>query len=145
MFSVLYFNSRSLLPKIDCLRTVAAINSPDCICVVETWLNGDILDNELYIEGYDILCLDRNRYGGGILIYVSSILSHNVLYSGSPELELIIVSICTIVPITIALFYRPPSSTYDILDNLLTVLCTHVRPSLSHNLILLGDFNINFF
>ena len=68
----------------------------------------------------------------------------NVLYSGSPELELI-VSICTTVPIIIALFYRPPSSAYSILDNLLTVLCTHVRASFSRNLILLGDFNINFF
>ena len=109
MFFVLYFNSRSsrsLLPKIDCLHTVATVNSPDCICVVETWLNGDILDNELCIEGYDILRLDRNRHGRGILIYVSSILSHNVLYSVSPELELVIVSICTTVPITIALFLQ---------------------------------------
>ena len=69
MFSVLYyFNSRSLLPKIDCLRTVTTVSSPDCICVVETRLNGDILDNELCIEGYDILRLDRNRHGGGILV-----------------------------------------------------------------------------
>ena len=143
-FSVLYFNARSLLPKVDCLRTVATVHSPDCICIVETWLNGDIFDSELCIEGYDIIRLDRNRHGGGVLIYVSSTYSHNVLYSGSPELELIIVSICTTVPIIIALFYRPPSSTYSILDNLLTVLCTHVRASFSHNLILLGDFNINF-
>ena len=100
-FSVLYFNARSLLPKVYCLRTVAAVHSPDCICIVETWLNGDILDNELCIEGYDIR-LDRNRHGGGVLIYVSSTFSHNVLYSGSPELELIIVSICTTVPIIIA-------------------------------------------
>jgi hypothetical protein len=90
------------LPKIDYLRAVAVVHSPDCICIVETWLNGDILDNELCIEGYDIIRLDRNRHGGGFLIYVSFAFSHNVLYSGSSELELIIVSICTTVRITIA-------------------------------------------
>lgn len=139
---LLYFNARSLLPKVDYLCTVATVHSPHWICIIETWLNGDILDNELCMEGYDIIRLDRNRHGGGVSIYVSSTFSHNVLYSGSPELELI-VSICTTVPIIIALFYRPPSSAYSILDNL-TVLCTHVRASFSHNLILLGDFNINF-
>lgn len=96
------------MPKIDYLRTIAAVHSPDYICIVETWLNKDILNNELCIEGYDIIRLDRNRHGGGILIYVNSTFSHNVLYSGSPELELIIVSICTTAPITVALFIGLP-------------------------------------
>ena len=107
-FSVLYFNSRSLLPKIDYLRTITAVHAPNCMCVVETWLNADILNNELCIEGYDIICLDCNRHGGGILIYVNSTYSHNILYSGSLELKLIIVSIYATVPIIIALFIGFP-------------------------------------
>ena len=69
-----------------CIAWLRQYNT-DCICIVETWLNGDILDNELCIEGYDIIRLDRNRHGGGVLIYVSFTFSHNVLYSGSSELD----------------------------------------------------------
>ena len=42
--SVLYYNARSLLPKIDHLRAVCALYSPDIVCIVETWINDDILD-----------------------------------------------------------------------------------------------------
>jgi hypothetical protein len=70
------------------------------------------------------------------------------VFSGSSELELVIISIAESndsVPLTLALFYRPPSSPYCVLDKLLTVLCTHIDPPCLANLILLGDFNINFF
>ena len=51
----------------------------------------------------------------------------------------------SLAPLTLALFYRPPSSSYSILDNLLTILCTYIDPPCLANFILLGDFNINFF
>ena len=74
---------------------------------------------------------------------------HIILCSlDSSELELVIVSIVEsndLVPLTLALFYRPPSSPYCVLDNLLTVLCTYIDPPCLANFILLGDFNINFF
>ena len=71
-FSVLYFNSRSLLPKMDVLRATCAVYSPDCVCVVETWLSKDISDSEVGIDGFSTIRLDRNRHGGGVLIYVKS-------------------------------------------------------------------------
>ena len=70
------------------------------------------------------------------------------MFSGSSELELAIVSIVesnNLVPLILALFYRPTSSPYCALDNLLTVLCTYIDPPCLANLILLGDFNTNFF
>lgn len=45
-FSVLYFNCRSLLPKIDELRSLCGLHHPDCVCAVETWLGPEILDSE---------------------------------------------------------------------------------------------------
>ena len=141
-FSVLYVNARSLLPKIDHLRVACA---PDIICIVETWTNVDILNSELCIQGYEIIRLDRNRHGGGILIYVNTRYSHNILYSDSPDLELLIVSIfTTTTPITLALFYRPPSSPYGIFDTLQTTLFSHVETLLLSNFILIGDFNVNY-
>ena len=51
-FNILYYNCRSLLPKIDYLRAVTFSDHPDVICLVETWLSPDILDNELYIKKF---------------------------------------------------------------------------------------------
>ena len=118
---------------------------PDCICIVESWVSSDILDSELCIHGYDIICRDRSRYGGGVLLFINSVFTHHLVFTGSPELELAIVTVRLLsASLTIALFYRPPSSHTSILDNLLTVLCTHINPPLLSNFILLGDFNVNY-
>ena len=66
----MYFNARSLLPKIDNLRGLCSLYFPDIICVVETWLHEDILDSEISIEGFSIMRLDRTRHGGGVIVYV---------------------------------------------------------------------------
>ena len=64
--NILYFNARSLLPKIDELRLICAFKEPDIVCIVESWLSCDVSDAELYITDYFIARLDRNRHGGGI-------------------------------------------------------------------------------
>ena len=65
----LYFNVRSLLPKIDDLRLVCSLYFPHVICIVESWLDIDILDSEICIQGY--LCrLDRTRHGGGTIQFM---------------------------------------------------------------------------
>ena len=43
---------------------------PDVICITESWLCSDILDSEILISGYQTMRLDRNRHGGGVLMYV---------------------------------------------------------------------------
>ena len=72
--SILYFNARSVLPKlaINELKLTCTTESPDVVCIVEMWLGNSIHDSELVIEGYNILRLDRNRHGGGIMLYTKS-------------------------------------------------------------------------
>ena len=110
-FSVLYFNSRSVLPKIDELRALCLIHNPSIVCIVESWLDDSITDNELCIDNYAIVRADRNRHGGGAPIYVLDTFSFNVIYSGSLDLELIILSVCLAPPsplkLSFGLFYRP--------------------------------------
>jgi len=31
------------------------MDSPDVVCIVETWLDGEICDQELVIDGYTVL------------------------------------------------------------------------------------------
>ncbi len=81
-FSVIYFNYRSLLPKIDELRAICATYCPDVVCLVETWLCSDIIDSELYIPNYNVIRLNRNRNGGGVAIYFHNSIRFNILLSG---------------------------------------------------------------
>ena len=114
------------------------------MCIVESWLSQDIADSELFIPNYSIIRLDRNRHGGGVLIYFLTTLTANTLYKGSADLELLIVSLkLSTFVIVIALMYRPPGVTDIIFDELFSVLCSHVNVSLFNNFVLIGDFNVN--
>ena len=115
------------------------------MCIVETWINNDILDSELCVQGYEIVRADRNRHGGGAVMYVNTCHSDNVLYPGCADLELLIVCITTTSTlITLALLYRPPSSPHSTFDDLLSTLFTYVRITQFSNFVLMGDFNVNF-
>ena len=116
---ILYYNARSLLPKF----AVAEATCPDVICIVESWLSDEISDNELATDNYQILRLNRNRHGGGVVMYIHSSLSHQVLSAGANNLELLIVSVSTLYgKFCISLFYHPPSSNVEIFDSLCTAL-----------------------
>ena len=43
--TVLYYNARSILPKLDELQANVLLQKPDIICIVETWLSEDVMDN----------------------------------------------------------------------------------------------------
>ena len=61
---ILYYNARSLLPKLDDLFvTIETHNFPDIVCVVESWLGHGVGDQEIAIPNYNIFHDDRNRHG----------------------------------------------------------------------------------
>ena len=45
--TILYYNARSLIPKIDELSVLCASQNPGIVCVVETWLGPNVADSEL--------------------------------------------------------------------------------------------------
>ena len=51
---ILYFNARSILPKLDELSALCKANSYDVVCVVESWLDSEISDSEVNISGYSV-------------------------------------------------------------------------------------------
>ena len=142
---ILYYNARSLLPKFDELLISADSHQPDVICITESWLCSDIQDSEILIVGYQLLRHDRNRSGGGVLMYVAQHLVVKQLPS-HPCLELLTVTLhynnhrkC------LSLFYRPPSSSaVEILSSLHSYLELINIPQFT-TYILIGDFNINFY
>ena len=142
----MYYNARSLLPKLDELKCKVVTESPDVICIVETWLSSEILDNEIAISDYQIFRRDRDRHGGGVMIYVHSCLAVD-LHVCVPNIEFISISVSVskVAPkFCIALYYRPPSASVDCFDYLSRTLC-NLNPSSFNKFILVGDFNVNFF
>lgn len=67
-FSLINFNCRSLLPKLDKLAALCSANNPNIVCLVETWLCDDVLNNEVCIPNYSIIGHDRSRHGGEVAI-----------------------------------------------------------------------------
>ena len=115
------------------------------MCIVESWLGESIADNEVSLPGYSIARLDRNRHGGGILIYMKCNLSFRVVLSGPSDLELIFVSVqlsCKNKSLLLGTFYRQPSSHVAIFDSLFDDICS-LDVSYFSNFILLGDFNVD--
>ena len=123
------------------LRLVSEATKPDIICLVETWLDNDVLNNEIFLSNYQLFRLECNRYGGGIAF------SCNVLLQGGPNnLEFLSVSIVHtpfVNRLCVCLFYRPPSSPVSIFNDLCTTLHI-VNPAQFSNFLLIGDFNVNF-
>ena len=57
------------------------------VCIVETWLGEEITDSEISLPDYQLYRLDRNRHGGGVLMYVHKSFSCKVLLVGPSQLE----------------------------------------------------------
>ena len=74
--NIVYFNARSIFNKLDELQLFLYDKDPDLVIITETWLNDQISNAMLSIQGYEIendLRHDRedtvNGIGGGIIIY----------------------------------------------------------------------------
>jgi len=89
----MYFNAQSLLPKMDKLRALVDAQKPHIVCIVETWLSPTICDNEISLEGFQMLRLDSNRHGGGIIMLIHNSLVPKVVAAEPDNLELLISSV----------------------------------------------------
>jgi hypothetical protein len=109
-------------------------------------LSDNVSDNELLISDYQIFRRDRDRHGGGVLMYVHCSFAVD-LHDKVTDIELLIVSVTppkSTLKFCIALVYRPPSANVVSLDHLSRNLYT-LNPSSFNKFILLGDFNVNYF
>ncbi len=105
---------RSLLPKLDELRVLAEDSNPGVFCITESWLSGEMCDNELSIAGYFLYRRDRDRHGGGVLLYAKESIQVKTLPQ-SPDLELLTLSLFKDNNrICLAAFYCPPSTSVDV-------------------------------
>ena len=143
---IVYYNARSLYPKLDELHALCYIERPEVVCITETWLCDDIGELEVSIPGYSCVRCDRNRHGGAVALFISDKLEYQVTMCGPNELEFLLVTVHSTNNVNkkvyIGLWYWPPANSAA-LDDLYSIF-ESLDISVFSSFILLGDFNIDF-
>ena len=72
---IIHLNTRSIRNKIDSLSNL--VDSFHIACFSKTHLDTEIASNSLIFDGFDVpLRKDRTLNGGGIMLYISSMLKY---------------------------------------------------------------------
>ena len=71
-----HLNIHSLLPKIDKLTDIAKRTKAAVIDILEFKLDSHLLDSEIYIENFKVLCFNRNQHGERVACYIRSDISY---------------------------------------------------------------------
>ena len=74
---IYHLNIHSLRNQLDELRLFCNEYKPQVLSLNETWLDENILDDELHLTGYNIIRRDRDSFGGGVAVYIDEHLQFN--------------------------------------------------------------------
>lgn len=147
--NVCHANARSILKpgRLDELyEELCCLHAFDIIGISESHLSESVPDSDICIPNYTSFRRDRNRHGGGVLIYVHDRLSC-IRRSDleHPDLEIIWVEIklghCVFL---VGVCYRPPNQNAEQIDTFMEGLHDSLYPITGHaktSVVLLGDFN----
>ena len=120
------------------------MHPPDIICVVESWLSPEVQDSEILIPGYISVRLDRNRHGGGVVLFVCDRFVVQCL-PDCPPLELITVTLHHANnKFCMSLLYHPPRHCIDVFS-VLQAYYECIDISQYSSFVILGDFNIDIY
>ena len=143
-------NVRSLPNKIDDLNTVINSNHIDVAVTTESWLNDDIPDQAVSINGYTLFRKDRKgRTGGGVACFVKSSLTvHHWTELQDEDVESVWLTVRShkmprVTPwITFGAIYHPPDAKeYILTAHISKCIDTIRRKHPRTGIILAGDFN----
>ena len=126
------------------MRDIAKRTKATAIGILESKLDGTVLDPEIYIDNYEIPRFNRNQQGGGVACYIRNDISYKLNSFLPNEIENITLNILMPhrKPITVGIIYRPPNQSkfVNIFEENLPKLNTSYR-----EIYFLDDFNINLF
>jgi exonuclease III len=137
-----HVNARSLVPKLEDIKHFLTEANIDILAVSETWLNSNISNSDIDINGFNLVRRDRDGRGGGVCILVNNSIRYCPVNT-SPVIEQVWITI-KLQKLTIAVgaIYRPPTINYKLFcDELET---TYTLLSSTHDkIICFGDLNID--
>ena len=143
-------NVRHLLSKLDDVSMVlASENGPDILGLCETFLDSTTPDNLISVSDFEMLRKDRgctiDKSGGGVLLYFRNTINCR------RKTELEISNIETLwseiafpnsKPFLLCTVYRPPDAKCDWIELFEAELS--IAQTTGYEIILMGDFNINY-
>ncbi|KAK4474235.1 hypothetical protein MN116_000174 [Schistosoma mekongi] len=143
---VVSINARSLINKINYLKSIMIITKPSVVLITETWCKPTILDDTINIDNYTLFRTDRqNTSGGGTIIYTRSDLKacrfNNEQLDDTGDSTWVSIAIGHQKYLLVGCIYRPPNvdSIYD--KNLSTLFfLASQQPHVSK--LIGGDFNL---
>lgn len=137
-----HLNCRSLLPSFDDVRDLLNQHNFTILALTETWLNEDVDDADLHIDGYVLLRKDRGSRGGGVAFYLRENLCCKIVPSLSVGERLWVNVKLNGLCVVVGVAYRPPStSVADFIDDLEMDFSQYLP--VCDELFCLGDFNID--
>ena len=100
-----------------------------------------IFDVDIFLPNYYVIRRDRNRRGGGVLLYIKDSISTTSIQV-HPTLELLTAEVSLKKgPLLLGLYYLPPSAGHSLTD--LETFLQSLPPSKLKSAVFLGDFNID--
>ena len=131
-----------MLTKIEILRFIAKSTNAAVIGICESKLDASVLEQEISIDNYEILCCDRNRQSGGVACYIRNDLSYNTVFPCEIESIFFEILLPNSKPVIVGTIYHPPHQ-----NNFLELLNSNMNKinSVDNEIYILGDFNINLF
>ena len=142
-------NIQHILPKLNELRVVMAKNNgPDIFCACETFLEPNMSNNQIAIDGYVIHRKDKaatqNKNGGGLVLYCRNSLTcsrRSDLEISSLETIWAEIELPNARPFLVCTAYRPPNALSEWIDLFEEELSIAQATGLEY--IVMGDFNID--
>ena len=151
----LMLNARSLRSKFDEFKCYISLNVPDIVCVTESWVsevfNGDRLQ-DFELGGYDMYSYCRdNRMGGGVILYVNTLLSSVKVDDPSKvrSVESLWIDVKAKTSgkdrFRIGAFYRAGNLDRESQNETDQHICDEIRRNMCSHCIIMGDFNLRGF
>ena len=141
-FKTANLNVNSLLKHIDEIKDLL-FNMPfDILAINESKIDNSIPDTEISIPGYNLIRKDRNRAGGGVVLYIRDHIPFSDRKDLVPDrLEMVCVEISRphSRSFLVGTWYRPPNSDMNLFDECDTFFqkCDAERKEL----LIVGDLN----
>ena len=155
-FKLVHWNVRSLVKKIDQLRTLIVDSPIDVLTISESWLKSHLHSNIISVSGFEVFRQDRGvkpkskKRGGGLLTYVNKKHSSHCeplldlsISNEDIEVQWILIHRLNCKNVIICNVYRPPNGNLnkaiEYLDD-----CLKTLNMSKLNLFIMGDLNVNY-
>ena len=141
--NVCHLNINSIRNKFILAENI--VKAFDLFLISESKLDSTFPMNQFHIFGFKVFRRDRNRFGGGLILYINKNIPCKPLndHPTFSNLELIAIEIYQNKRRWLFIgLYKPPSQSDNEFTNRLSLIIDYYLPKYG-NLILIGDFNLS--